>query len=356
MDVKTYRVYVAELVGTFLIVFLSGAACARLPMDPETGQPQVEPWAIVLVALAAGAAVAVVLPITFRESPGCLNPALTLTFWICKRLDTQKMGILVGVQLLGSLLAGLSLRVIFPEQAIAFATPHVGKTLLEQTGNSVAVILMGGVAVEAVLTFFLTFAVFGFLIDRRTNRLGGALVGVAQGRAGARWLHTDRRQRQSGALVRPLCVAVQRRTTAHPVVQVRPPRLLGRSDPWRRRGRFAPIRPISCRPTRRKEKSDERADTRRSAAVGRVRRSPPRLPRSAWSLSRSVSPGARRPASHATVREPPDDLVSSARSAAHPASPSRPVLCRKWIFLIAFCPAAITWPRHCFSPLKTNRS
>ena len=122
-----------------------------------------------------------VLPITFRESPGCLNPALTLTFWICKRLDTRQMGMLVGVQLLGSLLAGLVLRFIFPEQAIAFATPHLGKTLLNLTGTSYAVILCAGLVLEAVLTFLLTFAVFGFLIDRRTNRFGGALVGVAQG-------------------------------------------------------------------------------------------------------------------------------------------------------------------------------
>jgi aquaporin Z len=181
MDVKTYRMYVAELVGTFLIVFLSGAVCAGLPTDPETGQPRVDPWANVLVALVAGCTVAVVLPITFRESPGCLNPAVTLTFWICKRLDTRQMGILIGMQLLASLLAGLVLRFVFPEQAIAFATPHLGKTLLNQTGNSYPVILCGGLVVEAVLTFLLTFAVFGFLIDRRTKRFSGALVGVAQG-------------------------------------------------------------------------------------------------------------------------------------------------------------------------------
>lgn len=177
---KTYRAYVAEAVGTFLIVFLSGAAYAGLPLD-ATGQPRDDPYARILVALAAGAALAVVLPLTFRESPGCLNPAVTLTFWICKRLDSREMGILIALQLLGSVFAGLAIRAFFPERAIVFATPHVGKLLLDQTGSGVVAILSAGVAVEALLTFFLTFAVFGLLIDRRANRFGGVAVGLAQG-------------------------------------------------------------------------------------------------------------------------------------------------------------------------------
>jgi glycerol uptake facilitator-like aquaporin len=71
--------------------------------------------------------------------------------------------------------------VILPhDHAIAVATPHLGKPLLDQTGTGLVPMLIGGIAVEMLLTFFLTFAVFGFLLDRRANRFGGIAVGVAQ--------------------------------------------------------------------------------------------------------------------------------------------------------------------------------
>jgi glycerol uptake facilitator-like aquaporin len=175
---KIYRACVAEFIGTFVIVVVSAAACAGV--STSFGLPRDEPYVIVLVALVSGAVVAVMLPIIFRESPGCLNPAVTLTFWICKRLDNRQMGLLIAAQLFASLVAGLAIRALFPEMDIAYATPHVGKKLLDQTGNAYVVILIGGVMVEALVTFLLTFVIFGSMIDKRTNRFGGILVGVAQ--------------------------------------------------------------------------------------------------------------------------------------------------------------------------------
>ncbi len=177
---KTVRPYIAEVVGVFLIVWVGGAAQAALPLD-DSGKPADDSWATLVVALASGCAVAVVLPIIFRESPGCLNPAVTVALWVCKRLEGWQMGALIGMQLLGSFLAVLAIRPLLPnENAIAFITPHVGKTLLEHSGDSLAMFLLAGSAIEAVLTFFLTFAVFGLLIDRRTQRFGGVAVGLAQ--------------------------------------------------------------------------------------------------------------------------------------------------------------------------------
>ena len=191
---KKLSAYIAELVCVFGFVLVSSGVCTQLPVN-EKGIPRstenekgilrgADPWAMVAAALAAGAALAVVLPIAYYVSPGCLNPAVTLALWMCKRLDTQRMGILIAMQLLGSFLAGLAIRAIFPEKEMFItmpaATPHVGNWLLAQTGNGVAAILLTGIAVEALLTFFLTFAIFGWLIDRRTRWFGGALVGVAQ--------------------------------------------------------------------------------------------------------------------------------------------------------------------------------
>jgi glycerol uptake facilitator-like aquaporin len=174
---KRWRAYLAETVGTFLIVFLGGAAvCASLLPTLDDKQPRIDLWGI---ALAEGCALAVVLPIVFRESPGCLNPAITLALWVCKRLDGRETGILIGLQLLGSLLAGMVLRAIFPEEAIRFATPHLQQALLDEKGLvSLVTSVPLGVVVEALLTFAITFAVFGLLIDRRAPRYCGFGVGL----------------------------------------------------------------------------------------------------------------------------------------------------------------------------------
>jgi glycerol uptake facilitator-like aquaporin len=176
MDTRL-RAYLAELVGVFLIVFIGGSAVCASFLRLESGQPRVELWGI---ALAEGFALAAVLPIAFRQSPGCLNPAVTLTFWVCKRLELRQMAILIVLQLLGSLLAGLAIRAIFPEEVLRLATPHLGDVLRNEDKQLTWVSLLTGSAVEALLTFFLTFAVFGFLIDRRANRFGGVAVGLAR--------------------------------------------------------------------------------------------------------------------------------------------------------------------------------
>jgi glycerol uptake facilitator-like aquaporin len=167
MDAKL-RGYIAELVGVFLIVFLGGAAvCTAMMPTLEAGEPRAAPWGI---AIAEGCALAAVLPIVYRESPGCLNPAITLALWVCKRLDLRQTGILIGVQLVGSVLAGMALRAIFPEKAIRMATPHID-TVSTST-------LLTAIGVEGLLTFALTFGVFGLLIDPRAPRVGSYGIGL----------------------------------------------------------------------------------------------------------------------------------------------------------------------------------
>src|SRR5262245_33525615 len=193
MDARL-RGYIAETVGVFLIVFLGGAAvCASIlnpreqtqrDFDPDSGvlttvqivrEPRVGLWGI---ALAEGCALAVVLPIVFRESQGCLNPAVTLALWVCKRLETRQMGILIGLQLLGSVVAGLALRAIFPENAIRLATPHVGEPLFGEGMMLIPSSLATGILIEGLVTFALTFGIFGLMIDPRGSSFGGVGVGA----------------------------------------------------------------------------------------------------------------------------------------------------------------------------------
>jgi MIP family channel proteins len=175
MDSRT-RLYVTELLCTFALVFVgAGTVCAYyLPNDPR---PEVSG-----VALAEGFALAVLLTVSFHVSGGCLNPAVTLMFWVFKRLDFARTLGLIIVQLLGAAAAGLLLRFTFSIevlQAAHLGTPYV-KSLLTATNTLGLPGLVSGIGVELFLTFLVTLAIFATLIDPRGPRLGGVLVGLAQ--------------------------------------------------------------------------------------------------------------------------------------------------------------------------------
>jgi MIP family channel proteins len=175
MDLR-FRTYVAELLGTFALVFVgAGTVCA-------TFLTSLPPLDVTAIALAEGFTLAVVLTVTFPVSPGCLNPAITLMLWVFKRLDFRQTLTLIIVQLLGATLAGLALRLLFADgvlQAARFGAPHL-KALLDRDQLVTLPALGTGIAVEAGLTFLVTCAVFATLLDRRGPRVGGLLVGLAQ--------------------------------------------------------------------------------------------------------------------------------------------------------------------------------
>ncbi len=171
------RGFLAELIGTFvLVLFGAGAICASyLPSDDY--RPEVS-----AVALAEGFTLAVLLTAILPLSQGWLNPALTLMLWVFKRLDGRRTVLLIASQLLGAILAGLVLRLLFADDVLREArlgTPHL-KALLTASREVTLRGLLTGVAVEMVLTAVLAWSIFAALYDPRTPRLGGLLPGLAQ--------------------------------------------------------------------------------------------------------------------------------------------------------------------------------
>lgn len=175
MDNKL-RTYLAEMIGTFILVLVgAGTVCAA----DLTGLP---PLSVTGLALAEGLTLAVVLTVTSHVSTGCLNPAITIMLWVFKRLDNAHAGGLIAMQLLGGVLAGLVLRLMFaPEVFIAM---HAGAPYLKafnpEGGEPLLRHLVSGTAFEMFLTCLVTLAAFATLFDRRAPRLGGLIVGLAQ--------------------------------------------------------------------------------------------------------------------------------------------------------------------------------
>jgi aquaporin Z len=175
------RMYLAELFGTFAVV-LAGAGTLCSTYLTSDGWSTTVGGVVLAVALAEGFALAVVLTAIYPLSPGCCNPAITLTMWICNRLDSGRALGLIGVQALGSLLAGLTLRGLFNLDVLVDARVGVPRlrALLGPEGEVTLGGLASGGAVEFAFTFFLTVAVFAALVDKRAPRLGGLIPGLAQ--------------------------------------------------------------------------------------------------------------------------------------------------------------------------------
>src|SRR5262245_12812982 len=103
----TYRSPIAELIGTFAVVFVSGGAVCAAYLVTNA------PIDVTGIALAQGLVLAVALAATVNVSGGYLNPAVTITLWVLRRLTGRQALSLLGAQLVGSLLAGMALTLIF---------------------------------------------------------------------------------------------------------------------------------------------------------------------------------------------------------------------------------------------------
>lgn len=181
---KNMRSYVAELVGTFAVVFLAaGAVCANhlfaAPLKLESATVLVDQPrpGLLGVAVASGLAYAVALAVTLPLAGGYLNPAITLMLWVFKRFDGTKTAGLIFVQLLGAALAGGLIRLIFGSNLetltlASMGTPHLN---LGNWGliNVTLMSVFSGALAEMCMTFILTFVIFATIIDPRTPKIIG---------------------------------------------------------------------------------------------------------------------------------------------------------------------------------------
>jgi glycerol uptake facilitator protein len=191
MNMQLLRAYVVELVGVFGFVFFSAGVLCVNQMTLATGgtagvTPQgalVQPGLLGL-AVAQGVIYAVLLALTIPISGGYLNPAIAIMLWIHGRLNSLKLAWLLGAQLIGSVLAVFCLRYVFSVEIMRsaqFGAPHVNPLAYPPPlGNPT---LLACTLMELLLTFFLVFAIFGWLDDapqpadaRQASVVAGAVL------------------------------------------------------------------------------------------------------------------------------------------------------------------------------------
>jgi MIP family channel proteins len=155
------RHFLAEFIGVFALVFAGGGAIMMAPAGPN---------GLLQIAVAHGLILGVMITATMRIS-GHLNPAVTIGFLAARRIEPMMAGVYVVAQLLGAMIAAYALRGLMPE--VIFEAASAG-------GQSVSLDISGTQALllEAIATFFLTFAVFGTAVDQKAPRIGGFAIGL----------------------------------------------------------------------------------------------------------------------------------------------------------------------------------
>jgi aquaporin TIP len=157
VEESVFRRSVAELVGTFTLIFIGGGA------GIESGHD------IVAVALANGLAIAIMVSNLGHISGGLFNPAITLGFLATRRLTPRLAAAYVAAQLVGAVFAAAILRFLVHKPAFDGAVP---------TASGIGA--GRGLVVEIVLTFFLVTAVFATAVDPRGafKSIAGLAIGL----------------------------------------------------------------------------------------------------------------------------------------------------------------------------------
>ncbi len=140
---------VAEFVGTFALIFFGAGAIVM------TGGGD-----LVAIALAHGLAIAIMVSVMVQISGGVFNPAIQVALWVTGKMPTGRSGVYIVAQLLGAVAAAATLKYILPTAAF------------DATNGGIPAVASGlalgkAVVIEAILTFFLVWAVFGTAIDDR---------------------------------------------------------------------------------------------------------------------------------------------------------------------------------------------
>ena len=161
------RALLAEIAGTFMF-FVIGAGsivAAQISAAPGTG--------LVAVAFAHGLALAIAVSAFGTISGGHFNPAVTFGLAVARKHPWPRVPTYWVAQLIGALLAGLVLELFFQPFLAAATATHLGTPTLNSAVSPALAIV-----VEAVLTLFLVWTVFGTAVSPNTPRIAGFGIGL----------------------------------------------------------------------------------------------------------------------------------------------------------------------------------
>jgi MIP family channel proteins len=159
---------IAELVGTFILVFGGTAVAVGAILSRPTAGPAYDSLA---VALAFGLALAAVVAAIGHVSGAHVNPAVTLGMAAVKKFPWNYTPIYIGAQLVGAVLAALATWLTFGD--LARSEAKLAATYPAQGVGDLQAFL-----IEILITFILVFVVMAVATD---DRAPAAIAPIAVG-------------------------------------------------------------------------------------------------------------------------------------------------------------------------------
>ena len=156
--------YMAELVGTFALVFIAvGSNAINHLSNGSLG--------LTGMAIATGTIVMVMIYATGHISGAHINPAVTIAMAATRKISLRDCLAYIISQVSGACAASILLLKLFPS---AVSSVNLGATSLGMNISSGT-----GIIIEAILTFLLVFVIFGVAVDSRSpSGLAGFAIGT----------------------------------------------------------------------------------------------------------------------------------------------------------------------------------
>lgn len=159
------RKYIAELIGTFTLVFMGCGSAVFLGVETAGGH--------LAVALAFGLAI-VATAYVIGGISGChINPAVSLAMLMQKKLSVKDFCGYVVAQVAGAAAGAALLYGLVEGFKLTDLTGGLGANGVANAGG-----IGGALIVEVVLTFIFIFAILGVTSDEKKGGVAGIVIGL----------------------------------------------------------------------------------------------------------------------------------------------------------------------------------
>lgn len=164
--------YLAEFIGTFILVFLGTGTAVVL--GGYTGGTDTGFLGVAAIALAFGLSI-VAAAYAIGHISGChVNPAVSLAVWMSGNLTAKEFGGYVIAQVIGAFAGSSFLAFVIANSANLEGYGANGYGELSAVGLN----LVGALSVEVILTFIFVLAILGVTSSKATSHMGGIVIGL----------------------------------------------------------------------------------------------------------------------------------------------------------------------------------
>ena len=158
MENASLKKYLAELIGTFALVF---CGTGSIIVDQQSGGA----LGLVGISFAFGIVVIAVIYIFGNISGAHINPAVTIALMVAKVTSKIDALFYILAQISGACLASLVLKLMFPENLTLGATLPSGE-------------MLPSFLMEFILTFLLMLTIFGITAHKEFSSVAGLIIGL----------------------------------------------------------------------------------------------------------------------------------------------------------------------------------